>query len=100
MAQYEDKLELELAIASSTVLQRYLLAGLLAAFGRKYPGVTYAIKQFDSRGVVDAIIPGGLDFRFVGTGNIITGEVTDQEEWGHTDFCGGKGRGEAFIQSG
>lgn len=68
LAQYEGKLEGELAIASSTVPQRYLLPGLLTAFGREYPGITYVIKQFDSRGVVDAIISGGMDFGFVGTG--------------------------------
>jgi DNA-binding transcriptional LysR family regulator len=67
MAQYEGKLEGELAIASSTVPQRYLLPGLLAAFSREYHGITYVIKQFDSRGVVDAIISGGMDFGFVGS---------------------------------
>ncbi len=67
MARYEGKLEGELAIAASTVPQRYLLPGLLAAFSREYPGITYAIKQFDSRGVADAIISGSMDFGFVGS---------------------------------
>ncbi|HZX46678.1 MAG TPA: selenium metabolism-associated LysR family transcriptional regulator [Clostridia bacterium] len=67
MAKYEGKLEGELAIAASTVPQRYILPGLLAAFSREYPGITYAIKQFDSRGVVDAIVSGGMDFGFVGS---------------------------------
>lgn len=67
LAQYEGKLEGELAIASSTVPQRYLLPGLLSTFGREYPGITYVIKQFDSRGVVDAIISGSMDFGFVGS---------------------------------
>ncbi|MDD2573639.1 MAG: selenium metabolism-associated LysR family transcriptional regulator [Bacillota bacterium] len=67
LAQYEGKLEGELAIASSTVPQGYLLPGLLSTFGREYPGITYVIKQFDSRGVVDAIISGSMDFGFVGS---------------------------------
>jgi DNA-binding transcriptional LysR family regulator len=68
MARYEGKLEGELAIASSTVPQKYLLPGLLTAFGNKYPGISYDLKQFDSRRVIDAIISGSMDFGFAGTG--------------------------------
>lgn len=68
LAQYEGKLEGELAIASSTVPQRYLLPGLLADFSREYPAISYVIKQFDSGSVIDAIISGSMDFGFVGTG--------------------------------
>jgi len=68
LAQYEGKLEGELAIASSTVPQRYFLPGLLSTFGCRYPGIRYVLKQFDSRGVIDAIISGSMDFGFVGTG--------------------------------
>ncbi|MDD4569427.1 MAG: selenium metabolism-associated LysR family transcriptional regulator [Tepidanaerobacteraceae bacterium] len=68
VARYEGRLEGELAIASSTVPQKYLLPGLLTAFSNKYPDIRYVIKQFDSRGVIDAIISGSMDFGFVGTG--------------------------------
>lgn len=67
LAQYEGKLEGELVIASSTVPQRYLLPDLLAAFNLRYPEVTFTIRQFDSKGVVDAITSGAMDFGFVGT---------------------------------
>ena len=67
LAQYEGKLEGELVIASSTVPQRYLLPDLLAAFNLQHPQVTFIIKQFDSKGVVDAITSGAMDFGFVGT---------------------------------
>ncbi len=68
MARYEGRLEGELAIASSTVPQKYLLPGLLTGFNREYPGIRFVLKQFDSRGVIDAIVSGGMDFGFVGTG--------------------------------
>lgn len=67
LAQYEGKLEGELIIASSTVPQRYLLPDLLTAFSLQYPQVRFVIKQFDSKGVVDAITSGTMDFGFVGT---------------------------------
>ncbi|NLL43827.1 MAG: LysR family transcriptional regulator [Firmicutes bacterium] len=66
LAQYEGRLEGNLAIASSTVPQRSILPSLLAAFRQKYPQITFAIKQFDSRGVIDAIVSGAMDFGFVG----------------------------------
>ena len=37
LAKYEGKLEGELAIAASTVPQRYILPGLLAAFSQRIP---------------------------------------------------------------
>ncbi|NLP18695.1 MAG: LysR family transcriptional regulator [Firmicutes bacterium] len=67
LAQYEGKLEGELAIAASTVPQGYILPGLLAAFNRAYPDIGYIIRQYDSRGVVEAIVSGIMDFGFVGT---------------------------------
>jgi len=67
LAQYEGKLEGELVIASSTVPQRYILPHLLAAFHDRYPDVTFAVKQFDSKGVVDSIVSGAMDFGFVGS---------------------------------
>lgn len=67
MSRYQGRLEGELAIAASTVPQKYILPGLLADFSRKYPGIKYVIKQYDSRGVIDAICSGGMDFGFVGT---------------------------------
>jgi DNA-binding transcriptional LysR family regulator len=66
LAEYEGRLEGNLAIASSTVPQRSLLPNLLAAFRQKFPQITFTIKQFDSGGVVDAIISGTMDFGFVG----------------------------------
>lgn len=66
LAQHLGKLEGELSIAASTIPQRYLLPGLLAALSREYPGLTYYIRQYDSKGVVEAIISGAMDFGFVG----------------------------------
>lgn len=67
LAQYEGKFQGELVIASSTFPQRYLLPKLLTSFNREYPLITYLIKQFDSQGVLEAIISGSMDFGFVGT---------------------------------
>ena len=67
LASYKGKLEGELAIASSTVPQKYFLPRLLAAFSRKYPHIRYVVKQFDSQKVIDAILSGSMDFGFVGT---------------------------------
>jgi DNA-binding transcriptional LysR family regulator len=67
LAEYEGRLEGDLAIASSTVPQRHLLPKLLSAFRLQYPKITFTIRQFDSRGVVDAITSGAVDFGFVGT---------------------------------
>jgi len=67
LAQYEGKLEGELAIASSNVPQKYLLPGLLKSFNEKYPGIKYIIRQFDSIGVMDCILAGDMDFGIVGT---------------------------------
>jgi DNA-binding transcriptional LysR family regulator len=66
LAEYEGRLEGDLAIASSTVPQRHLLPKLLSAFRLQYPKITFTIRQFDSRGVVDAITSGAVDFGFVG----------------------------------
>ncbi|MBA1334496.1 MAG: Transcriptional regulator, LysR family [Firmicutes bacterium] len=68
VARYEGRLEGELAIASSNVPQQHLLPALIKDFSSKYPGITYLIKQFDSKGVVDSISGGDADFGFVGTG--------------------------------
>ena len=67
LADYEGRLEGELAIASSTVPQRYMLPRLLAAFSPLYPQITFRIQQFDSKGVVEALTSGRMDFGFVGT---------------------------------
>ena len=67
LAQYKGKLQGELAIASSTVPQSYILPKLLTAFSKRYPNITYTIDQNDSKGVVDAINSGVMDFGFVGT---------------------------------
>ncbi len=67
LAEYEGRLAGDLAIASSTVPQRHLLPELLSAFHLQYPQVSFTIRQFDSRGVVDAITSGAVDFGFVGT---------------------------------
>lgn len=67
LAQYEGKLEGELAIASSTVPQQHLLPRILKEFSDKYPGIRYVIRQFDSKGVVDCIVSGDTDFGLVGT---------------------------------
>jgi len=72
LAQYEGRLEGELTIAASTVPQGYILPGLLAAFNHAYPHISYAIRQYDSRGVVEAIISGIMDFGFVGTRPVYT----------------------------
>ncbi|HHW92197.1 MAG TPA: LysR family transcriptional regulator [Firmicutes bacterium] len=68
LASHKGKLAGELAIASSTVPQKYLLPRLLAAFSCRYPHIRYVVKQFDSKKVIDAIISGSMDFGFVGTG--------------------------------
>jgi DNA-binding transcriptional LysR family regulator len=67
LAEYEGRLEGDLAIASSTVPQRHLLPELLSAFRLQYPQITFTIRQFDSKGVMDAITFGAVDFGFVGT---------------------------------
>lgn len=67
LAQYEGKLEGELAIAASTVPQRHILPRLLTAFSQHYPGVTFQLNQHDSQGVVQAITSSAVDFGFVGT---------------------------------
>lgn len=67
LAQYEGKLEGELAIAASTVPQGHILPGLLTAFSQRYPQITYRINQYDSKGVVQAITSSVMDFGFVGT---------------------------------
>ncbi len=66
LAQYEGRLEGELAIASSSVPQKYLLPPLLKDFSDIYPGISYIIRQFDSKGVVDCILSGDMDFGLVG----------------------------------
>lgn len=66
LAEYEGRLEGKLAIASSTVPQRYILPKLLVAFRAHYPQVTFEIRQFDSKGVVDALTSAYLDFGFLG----------------------------------
>lgn len=66
MARYEGKLEGTLNIAASTVPQNYLLPGLLTALNREYPGITFVLRQYDSRGVAEAIMSGAMDFGFVG----------------------------------
>jgi DNA-binding transcriptional LysR family regulator len=78
VARYEGILEGELAIASSNVPQQYLLPGLLKAFSDSYPQITYLIKQFDSKGVVDCILAGDMDFGFVGT-NIFRSNLEEIE---------------------
>ncbi|MGB4418045.1 MAG: selenium metabolism-associated LysR family transcriptional regulator [bacterium] len=70
LASYKGKLEGELAIASSTVPQKYLLPRLLTAFSRQYPHIRFVVKQFDSQKVIDAIISGSMDFGFVGTSTL------------------------------
>ncbi|MGI6575894.1 MAG: selenium metabolism-associated LysR family transcriptional regulator [bacterium] len=67
LARYEGHLEGVLSIASSTVPQKYLLPGLLTDFSCQYPYITYNLRQFDSSGVLDAIISGSMDFGFVGS---------------------------------
>lgn len=67
LAAYKGRLVGDLAIASSTVPQSHLLPKLLSAFRLKYPQITFTIRQYDSRGVVDAIVSGAVDFGFVGT---------------------------------
>ena len=67
LAQYEGKLEGELAIAASTVPQRHILPRLLAAFNQRYPRVSFRLNQHDSKGVVQAIASSAVDFGFVGT---------------------------------
>lgn len=66
LARYEGKLEGTLNIAASTVPQSYLLPGLLTALNREFPGITFVLRQYDSRGVADAIMSGAMDFGFVG----------------------------------
>jgi len=66
LARYKGQLEGELVIAASTIPQNYLLPGLLTALNRRYPAIRYTIRQFDSGGVMGAIISGDMDFGFVG----------------------------------
>jgi DNA-binding transcriptional LysR family regulator len=66
ISAYQGRLEGKLAIASSNVPQQHLLPGLLKDFSRNYPHITYIIRQFDSKGVMDAILSGDVDFGFIG----------------------------------
>lgn len=67
LSQYEKKIQGELSIAASTVLQNYLLPELLTRFSAAYPGVNFELRQFDSEEVIEEIISGSMDFGFVGT---------------------------------
>lgn len=67
LSQYQGKLQGELAIAASTVLQNYFLPKLLTAFNHEYPLVSFELKQFDSEKVIEAILLGSMDFGFVGS---------------------------------
>lgn len=74
LAQYEGRLEGELAIAASTVPQRHILPRLLTDFSRQYPKVSFRLNLLDSKGVVQAIASSAVDFGFVGT-NVVGGEL-------------------------
>lgn len=65
---YQGRLEGELAIGASTVLQNYLLPKLLTEFNKKHPDITFELRRFDSGEVIAAIIAGSMDFGFVGAG--------------------------------
>ncbi len=67
MDRYKGRIIGELTIAASTVPQKCILPALLAAFNKKYPAIEFQIKHFDSKGVIDAITSGNLDFGFVGS---------------------------------
>lgn len=67
ITKYKDKMEGELGIAASTVPQICLLPDLIKAFSSHYQQIKYRIKQFDSEGVIAAIVSGGMDFGFVGS---------------------------------
>lgn len=66
MNQYKGRLVGKLTIAASTVPQKCILPTLLTAFNKEFPAIEFQIKQFDSKGVIDAITSGSLDFGFVG----------------------------------
>lgn len=67
LSQYQGKLQGELAIGASTVLQNYVLPRLLTDFNNEYPSVCFELKHFDSEAVIRAITFGSMDFGFIGT---------------------------------
>jgi DNA-binding transcriptional LysR family regulator len=80
---YKGKIEGHLEISASSVPRKHLLPQLIDKFLRINPGVTFAVKDMDSKEVVDRILRGEIDFGFVGAQyearNLIYIPVMDDE---------------------
>jgi len=64
--QFKGRIEGVLEISSSTIPEQYYLTEMLTQFHLTYPDVSYRLKKFDTKQVLDKINTGEIDFGIVG----------------------------------
>jgi DNA-binding transcriptional LysR family regulator len=64
--QFKGRIEGVLEISSSTIPEQYYLTEMLTQFHLAYPDVSYRLKKFDTKQVLDKINTGEIDFGIVG----------------------------------
>lgn len=65
----DEEIEGILDIYSSSLPADYIVPNLIVEFGNAYPKMTYNIKRYDSKEVIDLIESGVVNFGFVGSIN-------------------------------
>lgn len=66
LCNYTGQIEGCLEINSSTMPQQYLLPDVLMAYSKKYPRVSFALRQADSQMVVEGLLNNKIEFGIVG----------------------------------
>lgn len=66
LGMYKGKIQGHLNISSSSIPRQYVLPNILQSFLRKYPDITFSIKDNDSGNVIENILSGKNDFGIVG----------------------------------
>ncbi len=66
LSEYKNRIEGMLEIYASTIPEQYLLPHIVKAFKEAYPRVHFSIHHKDSRGVVEEILSGKVNFGFTG----------------------------------
>jgi len=66
LSKYKKGIEGLLEIHASTIPEQYLLPYIVRDFIKDYPLVRFSIRHKDSRGVIDDILSGKINFGFVG----------------------------------
>ncbi|ABR47196.1 transcriptional regulator, LysR family [Alkaliphilus metalliredigens QYMF] len=66
LGEFEGQISGNIELASSTIPEQYIIPDLICEFNKMYPHVTFTMRHYDSKQVVDGIINGEIDFGIIG----------------------------------